>query len=292
MKLVSMFAVAILFCPILALAQTGGSQDSMPGMKMGDESSAQQVTFIDAIEQRDSSGASSQPISTPIPMLMKTHGAWSFMFHANAFVVEEQQSSSRGGDKVFSTNWFMPMASRKLPRGVFSIRAMLSLEPATVTAEQYPLLFQLGETAFGKAIADGQHPHNLFMELAVLYDVKLGTRTLLSLYAAPVGDPAIGPAAYPHRASASENPLAALGHHQEDSTHIADDVVTLGLTYRRFGDVQPLTEEWKLGEHGGLGTHTIAARRNNLQQLFVGVYSAIPSAELSVDADRECRPVQ
>jgi hypothetical protein len=69
------------------------------------------------------------------------------------------------------------------------------------------------------------------MELAALYDLKLGRRALLSLYAAPVGDPALGPVAYGHRASASENPLAALGHHQEDSTHIAADVVTLGFTY-------------------------------------------------------------
>ena len=29
-----------------------------------------------------------------------------------------------------------------------------------------------------------------------------------------------------------EDPVAPLGHHQEDSTHISDDVVTLGLTYR------------------------------------------------------------
>jgi hypothetical protein len=70
------------------------------------------------------------------------------------------------------------------------------------------------------------------MELGVLYDVKLATDTLLSFYFAPVGDPAIGPTAYPHRASAAENPVAALGHHQEDSTHIAADVVTAGLTYR------------------------------------------------------------
>jgi hypothetical protein len=70
------------------------------------------------------------------------------------------------------------------------------------------------------------------MELAALYDLKLGDKTLLSFYFAPVGDPAIGPIAYPHRASALENPIAALGHHQEDSTHIADDVVTVGLTYR------------------------------------------------------------
>jgi hypothetical protein len=108
---------------------------------------------------------------------------------------------------------------------------MLSLEPATVTGERYPLLFQQGETAYGVPIVDGQHPHDFVMELAALYDWKLGPRTLLSFYAAPVGDPAIGPTAFPHRASAAENPVAALGHHQEDSTHIAADVVTVGLTH-------------------------------------------------------------
>jgi len=67
------------------------------------------------------------------------------------------------------------------------------------------------------------------MEAAALYDRQLSRRTLLSVYLAPVGDPAIGPVAFPHRASALEDPVATLGHHQEDSTHIADDVVTLGL---------------------------------------------------------------
>jgi hypothetical protein len=108
---------------------------------------------------------------------------------------------------------------------------MLSLEPATVTGRQYPLLFQQGETAFGLPIVDGQHPHDFFMELAVLYDLKLGEKSLLSFYFAPMGDPAIGPAAYPHRASAIENPVGTLGHHQEDSTHIADDVITMAFTH-------------------------------------------------------------
>jgi len=126
----------------------------------------------------------------------------------------------------------MGMAQRPAGPGVFTVRAMLSLEPATITGRQYPLLFQQGETAYGKPIADGQHPHNFFMELAVLYDLKLGKDGLLSFYAAPIGDPAIGPIAYPHRTSASEDPLATLGHHQEDSTHVAEDVLTAGLTYR------------------------------------------------------------
>src|SRR6185312_3161893 len=59
----------------------------------------------------------------------------------------------------------------------------------------------------------------------------LGERNLLTFYVAPEGDPAIGPTAYPHRASAAENPVGALGHHQDDSTHIANDVVTVGVTY-------------------------------------------------------------
>jgi hypothetical protein len=214
---------------------TPGMADmQMPGMNMGESApmNMHPQTFVEEILRHAGSGTSAEPDSTPVPMLMTAKGKWTLMFHANVFVLDEQQSGARGGDKFFSTNWFMGMAQRSAGPGVFTARAMLSLEPATVTGRQYPLLFQQGETAFGKPIADGQHPHNLFMEIAALYDLKLGTHGLLSFYAAPVGDPAIGPIAYPHRASAAENPVAALGHHQEDSTHIADGVVTLGLAYR------------------------------------------------------------
>jgi hypothetical protein len=154
------------------------------------------------------------------------------MFHGAAFLNAMQQTGPRGYDKVFSTNWFMPMAQRQIGRGQLTLRTMLSLEPATVTQRFYPLLFQQGETAFGKPINDGQHPHDFIMELAALYDLRLGKNALLSFYAAPVGDPAMGPSAYAHRASASEDPVASLGHHLQDSTHIADDVITGGLTYK------------------------------------------------------------
>ncbi|MFT4114288.1 MAG: hypothetical protein QM649_16095 [Silvibacterium sp.] len=184
------------------------------------------------VEAHASSGTSLEPGSTPAPMLMTMRGNWMLMFHANVFVADTQQTSVRGGDKLFSTNWFMPMAQRQWGPGELTLRSMFSLEPATVTDRQYPLLFQQGETAYGKPIADGQHPHDFVMEFAALYDWRLNEKTLLSFYAAPVGDPAIGPTAYPHRASAFEDPVGTLGHHQEDSTHISDDVVTVGLTHR------------------------------------------------------------
>src|SRR3984957_19257885 len=216
-------------------AQQGGGNGGTRGMQMGKTGlmsmqGMQSQTFLQEITHHGSSGTSAEPNSTPTPMLMTNKGPWMLMFHANVFVVDEQQSSPRGGDKFFSTNWVMPMAQRELGHGIFTVRAMLSLEPATITDRRYPLLFQQGETAYGVPIADGQHPHNFFMELAALYDLKLGQRTLLSFYFAPVGDPAIGPTAYPHRASAFENPVGTLGHHQEDSTHISYDVITLGFT--------------------------------------------------------------
>jgi hypothetical protein len=49
------------------------------------------------------------------------------------------------------------------------------------------------------------------------------------LYAAPVGEPALGPVAYPHRPSAAGDPFAVLGHHWQDATHVSFGVATAGL---------------------------------------------------------------
>jgi hypothetical protein len=205
----------------------------MPGMnqhemKMDEKSR----TFIEEVQHHGTSGTSAEPNSTPLPMLMTMKGKWMLMFHGKAFLNALQQSGPRGSDKVFSTNWLLPMAQRQLGPGTLTVRTMLSFEPGTVTGRFYPELFQQGETAFGKPIVDGQHPHDFIMELAALYDLKVGEYGLLSFYFAPMGDPAMGPTAYPHRASASEDPIAPIGHHLQDSTHIADDVITTGFTYK------------------------------------------------------------
>ncbi len=237
----------ILLLSLLLIAPAAAAQNAPP-MSMPPNSDSQMLamsgsgrsmpavppSFITLLLAHATSGTDAEPASTPFPMLMTARRAWSLMFHGSAFLSGIQQSGPRAADKLFSTNWFMPMAQRQLARGTLTLRAMLSLEPATISDRRYPELFQQGETAFALPIVDGQHPHNFFMELAALYDYPLTDRTLVSFYAAPMGDPALGPVAYPHRASASENPIAPLGHHLEDSTHIADDVITIGLTYRGF----------------------------------------------------------
>ena len=224
-----------------ARAQDGGDMNvsgqtsSMAETKMDhDKMDMDPHSFISSLLQHATSGTDAEPNSTPFSMLMTTKGKWTLMFHGEGFLSETQQSGPRGGDKLFSTNWWMPMAQRKFGKGTLTLRTMLSFEPATVSDRRYPELFQEGETAFGRPVVDGQHPHDFFMELAALYDYKISERTMLSVYAAPMGDPAMGPTAYPHRASASEDPIAPLGHHFQDSTHIAADVVTLGITHRNL----------------------------------------------------------
>ncbi len=182
-----------------------------------------------------SSGTSVNPASWPMPMIMKPLGSWNTMYMAQAFITDTQQSGPRGGDKLFSTNWFMTNAEHQVGKnGAFQVQLMLSLEPATVTDRRYPLLFQTGETAFGKPIVDGQHPHDFIMSLGFQYALSLGENTTFEFYFAPVGDPALGPVAYPHRASAMELPEATLAHHWQDSTHIAIEVATVGIAYRKF----------------------------------------------------------
>jgi hypothetical protein len=232
----SIVTVVILSFSALAQDPATGTMANMPGMAAEPQAAMnmQPRSLIDLLEQHATSGTDAEPNSTPFAMLMRTEGKWTFMFHGVAFLSDIQQSGPRGADKFFSTNWFMPMAQRKLGPGTLTLRTMLSLEPATVSGQRYPELFQQGETAYGVPIVDGQHPHDFFMELAALYDYKLNEESLLSFYVAPVGDPALGPSAYPHRASASEGPIATVGHHLQDSTHIASDVITVGATYRNF----------------------------------------------------------
>jgi hypothetical protein len=162
---------------------------------------------------------------------------------------------------------------------------MLSLDPATITNRRYPELFQTGETAYGKTLVDAQHPHDFIMALGVHYAHPLGEHTMLELYFAPVGDPALGPVAFPHRASASELPQAPLSHHWQDSTHVADEVATVGIRYKKvrlegsgFYGTEPDENRWNI-DHGPMNS-------------WSGRLSYFPSANWSaeVSAGRLTRP--
>jgi hypothetical protein len=83
--------------------------------------------------------------------------------------------------------------------------------------------------------------------------VNIAPDTTAFLYGGPVGEPALGPSAFMHRASARLNPEAPITHHWFDSTHIVYGVVTAGVANRlwqleasAFRGREPDEERWNI----------------------------------------------
>ena len=155
---------------------------------------------------------------------------WSTMLHGYVFATANRQGGPSGGRDFESQNHLAAAAIRELAGGKLSLLGTFTLEPATIPVEGSRELFQRGETYRNVLLVDRQHPHELFVQLAAAWERAVSSRLRLRVYLAPIGEPALGPVAFPHRLSASESPVAPLSHHNQDSTHIAADVVTVGVT--------------------------------------------------------------
>jgi hypothetical protein len=182
---------------------------------------------------RESSGSSWQPDGSELHGLRWTFGDWQVSMHGEVTLVGTQESGPRGDDQTFFTNHLKVSAVRKLGAGTVGIRTMWSFEPA-IGPRGYPLLLQNGETADGvNGLVDRQHPHDFPMELAGTYTRPTGADSAFFLYVAAAGEPAIGPPAYVHRASAAAIPVTPISHHWLDSTHISYGVMTAGYVPER-----------------------------------------------------------
>lgn len=183
---------------------------------------------------REGSGTSWLPDTTPMYAIHWQRGPWQLMAHGNGFVQFLSESGERGDDQFGSINWIMGMAQRKAGSGRVMFRGMFSLEPWTIGGCGYPDLLASGEQCEGEQIHDRQHQHDLMMELSAAYDAPLKGPVRWQVYGGPVGEPALGPVAYPHRISALPNPLAPIAHHWLDSTHITFGVMTAAVYGNRW----------------------------------------------------------
>ncbi|MDQ6770991.1 MAG: hypothetical protein M3Z54_13495 [Gemmatimonadota bacterium] len=184
--------------------------------------------------ERMGSGTTWIPDAVTLPSRRRMFGNWMVMAHGFVFAQYDKQSGERGDDQFGSLNWAMLMATRDLAGGRFQGRTMLSLDPFTVSNRGYPLLLQTGETYKGQPLHDRQHPHDFWMELGALYQREINKGLAWSIYAAPSGEPALGPVAFMHRPSAIDNPAAPLTHHWQDATHVSFGVLTGGAYSRKW----------------------------------------------------------
>jgi hypothetical protein len=199
------------------------------------------------------SGTGWEPASVPEHEWMLMRGGWELMTHGVIFADYNQQGGPRGEGKAESVNWGMLMEQHGLGGGTVLFRQMFSAESLTSPHPGFPELFQTGETYHGEPLVDHQHPHNVFAELSALFMLPLTRKISWELYGGPVAEPALGPVPYIHRASASELPLAPLGHHLQDSTHTSFGVVTTGFVIDRvklegsaFNGREPNEERWSI----------------------------------------------
>ncbi len=189
------------------------------------------INVVDPMN-REGSGTSWLPDSSPIYGHMFMFGDDMLMFHGAIFPRYTNVSSDRGDDRVDSPNWIMAMYSHPFSDATqLGLRAMMSLDPLTEGGRGYPLLLQSGESWHDQPLHDRQHPHDLFDELSFSLSQKFNGDVSGYVYFGYPGEPALGPPTFMHRPSGMDDPDAPIGHHWQDSTHVTFGVATAGMQW-------------------------------------------------------------
>jgi len=228
----------ILCCMMIILAAPVYAQHDhmdMGDMPMPQQQSARMRGMYGSYPAtREGSGTSWQPDSTPQTGSEVMLGDWMAMYEGYVNGIYTHQGGGRGAEKGFSTSMAMFMLQRSIDNKTLGLRGMVSLDPA-MGKKGYPLLLQTGETYNGTdPLIDRQHPHDLFMELAVTTGVQVDESRSFFVYAGLPGEPALGPPAFMHRFSSMHFPDAPITHHWFDSTHITYGVMTAGYVWDRI----------------------------------------------------------
>src|SRR5678816_1182387 len=96
----------------------------------------------------EGSGTAWLPATTDMYALHGRAGSWELMWHGNAFLqyLHEDANEHRGSSQTGSINWLMVMGGREVGQARVGLRAMISLEPATIGGCGYPDLLATGES--------------------------------------------------------------------------------------------------------------------------------------------------
>ncbi len=202
-------------------------------------------TAAQSIDASPASGTSLEPDVTPMDGLHVQIGRATLMLHGNAQVhvfnsltgpttpgvhsLNRERSTEIG-----SLNWLMGELSTRALGGTFGAHAMFSLEPYTLARCGYPLALGVGNFCNDGFVTSHQHPHALFGELAASFTHSITRSVSIQLYGGPSAEPALGPVAFLHRASAGADLFAPASHHWLDVTHTSFGVFTAGIFARHW----------------------------------------------------------
>ncbi|MBV8518094.1 MAG: hypothetical protein JO197_11900 [Acidobacteria bacterium] len=181
---------------------------------------------------RNVSGTTPNPGESP--WVTSSSGGWTVFhgFDAHATHVGESGPDNPRSD-TFSTNWFAAGVEKNFgTRGFVLARGRVSLEPYTVPEEGYPELLQYVSAEGGGPTVGRMRAHDFWGEAAVQLGFRPSASTLLSVYAAAVGDPALGAAPAELRMSGVDFANAPFAYDLQETTHDSTRVVTAGFGTR------------------------------------------------------------
>jgi hypothetical protein len=220
-------AAVVVVVPSAAVAQSAGTANG----------SAAAHAATDALVRaagRTVAGTSWQPDAAPRDGLHARLGSWTLMLHGAGALAYAHEQSPKGGKELGAANWAMGGASRPLAGGLLGIGVMASLETLTLGDCGYPRLLARGARCPAESFGEYQHPHAPLSELSVRYARPLTPGAGLELFVAAVGEPAIGPVPYMHRASSAYDPIAPMSAHETNPAHASEGVATVGVVGRSW----------------------------------------------------------
>ncbi|MBV9495946.1 MAG: hypothetical protein JOZ54_16985 [Acidobacteria bacterium] len=189
------------------------------------------ISFQRTFLLRNVSGTAFNPGDEPRHPILWTRGAWTTFLEGAATVAQVSETgpvNTQNG--TFSTNWISGGVQRTLGRrGLVMIRARGSLESGTIDKDGYPQLLQVVSAESGGPLLDRMRAHETIGEVGVDFAYRISNASFLHIYAAPIGDPALGAVPYAQRASAEEFVEAPFAYDVQEPWHYATSVVTAGF---------------------------------------------------------------
>jgi hypothetical protein len=230
---------------------------------------------------RNLSGTAQNP-GDDVPWVRSGSGSWTFFhgFDAHVTYVSETGPEDQRNE-IFSTNWFGAGAALQFDRGFILARGRVSLEPYTVPEEGYPQILQYVSTENGgELLVDSMRPHDLIGEVAIHAGWRPSQSTLVHVYGALVGDPALGPPPFELRSSGIDLAEAPFSYDIAETFHDSTNVVTAGFAMKFLS-----LEASSFHDAVTTGDHTEIADGGDMDSMSYRV-TLMPSRNLSMQVSR------
>ncbi len=231
---------------------------------------------------RNVSGTTANP--GPSLWVPTSPGGWTFFHGFDAHITYVSQTGPEEQEnEVFSTNWFGAGVHRNIGgRGFILARGRVSLEPYTIEEDGYPQFFQYVPGELDSI--DRMRAQDLFGEAAVQVGFRPTQSTLLSVYGALVGQPALGAAPAQMRPSGIDFAEAPFAYDIQETYADSTSVVTAGFSTSWIAlEASVFHDGATTGDHTELDTGDIDSQSARLTLMSPNAIVQISRGELGED---------